>query len=328
MEFEPTASPNPMPPAHRPDRTALSGAMEYHGNVNYCYADAAAMFLGGHGVRVSAGLLEVLTGISLQGAHRLSEPQCEKLYFSLVPGPERLTAAFDLIGVDCTPRSGPANADPVALLAEELRAGPVLLGPLDMGYLRYFPHHHHASGADHYVVAYDMDDEWVYVHDPLGFPASALMLSDLVEAWRGDDLPCPGPPYHRWAAPRQYVEPTPEQRYTRAAAYFRQVQRQVPAGGDVIREFAEALRTDALPPRSHAFLTIFSFPVQARRGLDYAAFFRAGGDTQLAEYKSRQAVVFSECLQAANVGDWSAVADRFHELAELDEKVAAHPVLG
>ncbi|MEV0401536.1 hypothetical protein [Actinoallomurus sp. NPDC050550] len=304
---------------------SLSGAFEYHGNVNYCYADAAAMFVSGQGVQgISSGLIEVLTGISLMGGHLVSEPECEKLYFSLVPSPDRLVRALDLLGLDCMARSGPADADVAAILRAELTTGPVLLGPLDMGYLRYFPYHQHARGADHYVVAYAIDDERVYLHDPLGFPAASMALSDLERSWRADDLPCPGGPFHRWLDLRVRSTPTPDERYMAAMAYFDSIRRETPSGGEVIRDFAKRLRNDELPPRSHAFLTIFTFPAQARRGMDYAAFFKAGGDLTMARYKQRQARLFGECLVAGNAGDWDPVCDRFLELADIEDAMHEH----
>lgn len=329
MTMQETSSENGMPRSGGAGGAgSLAGAMEYFGNINYCYADAAAMFLAGHGVRgINSGLLEVLTGISLVGAHRLVEPECEKLYFSMVPDPDRLTTALRILGLTCRSESGPPDADPVALLRGELADGPVLVGPLDMGYLHYFPHHQHARGADHYVVVYGMDDTHAYLHDPLGYPATAMRLEELSHAWRGDALPCPGPPYHRWAGVRRVADPSPAEIYAAAAEYFTSIQREVPGGGEVIRSFAEDLRSETLPPRSHAFLTIFSFPAQARRATDYAAFFRDGGDLRLAALKQGQAELFSQCLQAGQLGEWSEVADRLRDVAELDEEVSRHPIV-
>jgi hypothetical protein len=307
----------------------LVGVVEYQGNVSYCYADAMAMFVSTHGISgISSGLIEVLTGITLLGGHRVSEPECEKLYFSTVPTPQRLTKALNLLGLECETESGPGTGDPVELLSRDLATGPVMLGPLDMGYLRYFPYHQHARGADHYLVAYAMDEEQVYVHNPLGYPCATLGFDDLARSWRAENLPCPGGPFHRWRQLRRTSSPSPSQIYAGAAEYFESVRKEVPSGVPEILRFAEALRAGELSSRSLAFLTVFSFSAQARRGLDHANFFKSAGDLAMAAYKLRQAEVFGGCLQAANVGDWAGVADRFQELAELEELVAGHSFVG
>jgi hypothetical protein len=41
----------------------------------------------------------------------------------------------------------------LAALQEALSVGPVLLGPLDMGFLPYDPNHMHKRGGDHFIVA-------------------------------------------------------------------------------------------------------------------------------------------------------------------------------
>lgn len=303
----------------------LTGVLEYQGNINYCYADATAMFVSAHGGQgIGSGLIEVLTGISLMGGHRLSEPECEKIYFSTVPTPTRLSTALDLLGFACETESGPADADPVAILRSELETGPLLLGPLDMGYLKYFPFHQHAHGADHYIVAYAIDGERLRLHDPLGFPAATLGFEDLAESWRAEALPCPGGPFHRWRALRRVADPTPQEIFSRAVEYFETVRQEVPSGSEVIRQYAKELRAEQLGPRSLAFLTIFSFPVQSRRGLDYARFFKAGGDLVAARHKLRQSELFGECLQLGNAGEWSRVADHFMELADIEDQVSQH----
>jgi hypothetical protein len=303
----------------------LAGAIEYQGNISYCYADAAAMFVSGNGEQgISAGLIEVLSGISVLGAHRLSEPQCEKLYLSVIPQPDHLTSALNLLGLECEAQSEPDDADPVAVLRESLASGPVLLGPIDMGYMTYFPYHQHAAGADHYTVAYAMDDERVYLHDPMGLPAVSLTFEELTLAWRAEALPSRIGSYHRWFRLRRREHPTPEEIHRAAMARFEQIRQELSPCGDVIRTYSDELRNDTLPPRSHAFLTVFTFPTQSRRSLDYASFFRLSGDVEAARLKLRQAELSSRCLQLGNQGDWHAVADVLREMADLEDELEQH----
>jgi hypothetical protein len=311
-----------------PAGPADGGVLEYHGSVSYCYSDAIAMFLSAHGIDgVSPGLIEVLSGIALLGGARIPDTRGDKLYFSMTPNqvPARLNQAMDLLGCDYTATAGPAGADAVELLRADLRTGPVLLGPCDMGHLTYIPYHAYTGGADHYVVAYAIDADLVALHDPLGFPCARLNFTDLSKAWRARSIGADGGPFRRWLAPRGERRVAVDAAlYRRAVDYLRTVQREVPPGDAVIRTFARDLRSGELAPSTLSFLSVFSFPVQARRGLDHAEFFRWGGDTGLAAIKQRQAQLFSDCHHASGRQDWTLVADRLEQLAELEPLVAGY----
>lgn len=43
-----------------------------------------------------------------------------------------------------------------------------------MGYLSYNPNHEFLAEADHFVLAYGMDDDVVHLYDPEGFPHVSL----------------------------------------------------------------------------------------------------------------------------------------------------------
>ena len=66
-----------------------------------------------------------------------------------------------------------------------------------MGYLTYNPNHTYLLGADHYVVVLSVEENYVLVHDPKGFPCAALPVDILLKAWRaeGMDLVYTNKPY-------------------------------------------------------------------------------------------------------------------------------------
>jgi hypothetical protein len=295
--------------------------MEFHGNIVYGYSDAAAMFLSGAGIRgVSAGLVEVLAGLAAAGAARLAGPGGDRIVFGVAPSavPDRLSQALDLLGCEYTVASGAAGADPAGLLRDALAAGPALLGPLDQAHLSYIPKdHQHAAGTEHYLLAYAVDGDLVHLRDPIGFPAATLPVAELTAAWRAERLGFGCGPYHRWSRVRRAAEPDPAGLAHRVAERFRAWCRDTPAADGVVRRYAADLRAGKVDEAGQAYLVNFTFPIETRRRLDYAWFFRHAGQSGLADRYQRQADLLGAALQAANFGRWDEVADRLTGYAGL-----------
>jgi hypothetical protein len=76
----------------------------------------------------------------------------------------------------------------LARLAAAAAAGPVWVGPLEMGHLRHHPEMTGPIGADHYVVALDVNDHRVLVHDPHGYPYAEVPIDDFLNAWQAETL--------------------------------------------------------------------------------------------------------------------------------------------
>jgi hypothetical protein len=291
--------------------------MEYHGSVPYCYANSVAMLLSAHGERVYPGLVEVLTGVGL-GAVQAPDG---RTYLSTTPQqvPAGVDKALELLGFEAATAAGPEDADVLELLRADLAAGPVVLGPLDMGHLTYIPWHLALAGSDHYLVATAVDGDRALLQDPAGFPATALGRDDLARAWRAERIGAPGGPFRRWLRPRRVARPTARELYDQAMACFAAAYRDRPPSGGVIRALAKHLRPGQVAEGERGFLAAFTFPLGARRALDYAAFFAGGGDARLAAAKQGQARLLGDCLLAANRDDWPPVADALDRLADLEE---------
>ena len=164
---------------------------EYVGNAPYCYANSAAMLLKSIGEDIHPGKIEVLTGVGLgaiwqdDGLFWLSNPYS--------PPDVGLSAALGILGFQFVEGSS-EKPDPCPLeeLEELLQTGPVVLGPLDMGYLDYLPFS--APGADHFVLAYQIASESCFFARSGGFSkrvTSALSSSRtrgrLKESITGED---------------------------------------------------------------------------------------------------------------------------------------------
>lgn len=295
--------------------------IEFYGNLPYCYANSVAMALSVQDEQVSPGLVEVLTGVGL-GAVRIEHGPT---FFSTTPAkvPEGLDKALELLGLSFTSVAGPADAQVQDLLRTDLATGPVILGPLDMGYLTYIPWHGPAAGSDHYVVAYAMDDERVFLQDPAGFPCTSLGFDDLTHAWRAERIGYRGGPYQRWLNLRRVSNPTDAEVYSGAIAYFRTLYRDQSelgrlTGSEAIRTLAREVGTSGMSDDLRGFYTNFALPLGARRALDFARFFAHGGDAGIATLKQEQARLFGEGLLATNRADWTRVAGALNALAERE----------
>lgn len=57
-----------------------------------------------------------------------------------------------------------------------------------MGHLRHQPGRTGPVGADHYLVAIEMDDESILMHDPEGFPYVRLPIDIFLQSWQTTTL--------------------------------------------------------------------------------------------------------------------------------------------
>jgi hypothetical protein len=300
----------------------------YIGNGYYCYTDSTAMLLASIGEIIPSSRIEVLTGVGLWAFW--NEADTMLWFCSLATTPDRgISKALAMLGFEYTERSSQAS-DPAPFdqLRADLAKTPVALGPIDMGYLRYNPNCENLSGVDHYVLAYHMDEQEIYLHDPIGFPHVALSLEQLELAWKAEQIDYRRGAYRYWTAPKRVRHPTAEEVYNQAVQYFTACYRfkfDTPplsewlCGRDAILAGADCIRNGILAPKSAGFLARFMFQLSARRALDFAAFFEPY-NTKLAELKARQAELFGRCHSLAVYGKWTAVADTLQQLADDEEE--------
>lgn len=164
--------------------------LPYVGSGPYCYSNSFAMLLGARSP--STAVIEVATGgpfgMQLIGG---------KLMFFDAYGwdPERgFDQALAAIGWTSTVSKGGDADAALARLTAAVRQGPVWVGPVEMGHLHHQPEMTGPIGADHFVVALDVDDERVLVHDPHGYPYAEVPVADFMTAWRAETISY-GDPY-------------------------------------------------------------------------------------------------------------------------------------
>lgn len=300
----------------------------YVGNGAYCYANSISMLLTSIDENIPPSQIEVLTGVGL-GAIWMEE---EKLVFfgnwghSVEQG---VSQSLELLGFTFITRESTHDDEPPF---EELRAalkkGPVVLGPLDMGYLRYNPNWKYLFGSDHYVLAYEMDEREIHLHDPAGFPYVSLSLEHMADAWKAEGIIDVEGAYHYWTAPVRIHRPTAEEIYEKAKERFVVSYRKafeyaathnVPFGRDAIRSLSQFVRAGEMSPQTYGHLAYFAFQLGAKRALDYAAFFELYAP-DLSKLKCEQAKLFGKCHVLLVKKEWNSLADTLLKLGEAEEE--------
>ncbi|WP_230689982.1 hypothetical protein [Catellatospora paridis] len=160
------------------------------GSGPYCYANSFAMLLGERSP--STAVIEVTTG----GPFGMQLIGGTLVFFDAYGwDPEQgFDRALSAIGWTSTVSKGGDADAALARLTAAVRQGPVWVGPVEMGHLRHQPEMTGPIGADHFVVALDVDDERVLVHDPHGFPYAEVPVGDFMTAWRAETISY-GEPY-------------------------------------------------------------------------------------------------------------------------------------
>lgn len=305
---------------------ATSRFVPYNGNGPYCYSNATSMLLATIDEQFSPSEIEAYTAVGL-GAFWL--PREKLLFFSSIANPpdRGITRAFQLLGFSFKEAStdNPSNP-PFDQLRSDLENSPAILGPLDMGYLTHNPLHKRMIGADHFVLAYAMDEKRVSIHDPEGFPSVHLPLRQLELAWKAENIGYRRGYYRYWTSPERASHPDADQLYKSILRAFRDVYSEGAKiastnkwtiDRDAILTGACHMKNEKVTPAERGFMVHFSLKLGARRALDFASFF-VRRDQRMAELKGRQSHLFGQCQAYAVERRWKQVAESLTELANVE----------
>jgi len=304
----------------------------YIGSGDYCYANATAMLLAASGENVAPSRIEVLCSVGL-GAFWIDG--ADLIFFSsLATSPDRgISQSLELLGFNYAEKwSQETTPPPFESLRADLAHSPAILGPLDMGYLRYDPSHSHFDGVDHFVLVYNMDDQEIHLHDPAGFPHVTLSLKDMELAWKAERIDYRRGSYRYWTALQRREQPTEEDIYNRALQSFKagyQTSEHIATyetwaknwaiGREAIFRCANQVRQGNVAPQLKAHLADFMLKLSARRALDFASFFNPRAPT-LAALKCKQAELFGKSHTLAVRESWASLADTLQGLADIEEE--------
>lgn len=135
-------------------------------------------------------LFEALTGVPYGVYSRALD--ANRLLAPWIDPDEGLDRALNALGVEFEVAAWPLDADSLSALdclGHWLTQGPVLLGPLDMGFLPYISFSHLFHGCDHYVIALKESEGRFLLRDSEGYDLVWIATHDLANAWRGRDIP-------------------------------------------------------------------------------------------------------------------------------------------
>lgn len=301
--------------------------LPYVGNGAYCYANSTSMLLGHIGENVPPSKIEVLTGVGLSASLK---KKGGFLYFNnqtLLPD-LGISRVLEILGFDCQNKVSKTEENfPIDELKKDLTKMPAILGPVDMGYLSYNPRHKYLKGTDHYVFAYEIKGEEVFLHDPAGFPFVSLSFEDLREAWKANGISYKRGYYRYITDVKRVSSPTEKDMYNTALDYFRSLYSEGKektskavwlVGKDAIFYVAEKVKRNGLTEDEAGHFAHFALPLGAKRALDFASFFDYQ-DKNLASLKRKQAQLFGEAHTRAVEKNWGLLAKALGQLADIEE---------
>ncbi|GIM91898.1 hypothetical protein [Paractinoplanes toevensis] len=298
----------------------------YVGNGPYCYANSFAMLLGTRSP--STAVIEVATG----GPFGMQLIGGETVFFDAYGwNPEMgFDSVLTAIGWTSTATSGGSPAEALDRLRTAVARGPVWVGPLEMGYLRHHPEMTGPIGADHFVVALDVNDERVLVHDPHGYPYAEVPVADFLTAWRADTLTY-GTPYTMRTGFEQVAEVSDADAIRSivpaARDYLAMVtDEKMPPGSlgnaDAAHRVAEMVEAGAEKGLREHFI-YFAVRVGARRLDDTATCLELAGYPHAAAIAAEQARLVGSLQHPLVTRDFPRAAAALRELAPTYERLRA-----
>lgn len=293
---------------------------KYYGNGAYCYANAASMLLSSINEDVTPSFLEVATAFGLS-----AQIENDILFFdNVLSSPVKgINKAFQILGYDVHHDSYVNASNPLECLEKDLQQGPVMLGPIDMGELTYNPNHKFMKGSDHFILGILAEHNMLRLHDPGGYPYAEIELKQFCEAWAAEEIH-----YHCgygvWKNPRVLEHLTKKEKENRIMMHIRDVYGELDKnkqdGAQYIKDKAHELLEKGLDDAERNHYIYFTFPLGAKRALDFSSFFKQF-NTSLSKQKQKQALLFGEIQSLALKNDWHTVAQKLHDIADLEKEM-------
>ena len=292
----------------------------YFGDVSLCYSYSLAMALDAYGYDFKAEFLEAIMVMG-NGASIVKEDEQHPLVFFDNGMPDlSISHSLKILGFDYEDfylKDG-AEVDLEEIkrkLETFLSNGPVVLGPLDMGHLTYNPNHTILYGVDHFVTVYDIDDQYLYLHDPAGFACMKVAFSDILEAWKAEAIDYKRGAYSMWGNFEKVKSPSQTQIYQETASIMRA--RYLDGQSNVLECYAKAVAENGLNTEQKQLHQYFSFKLAAVRNL-YLSKFLKDHDPEGAKLKEELATLFGQAHLSCLKEDYQELAHLLYQIAEVD----------
>lgn len=238
--------------------------------------------------------------------------------------------ALAALGWTAETSSGGQSDTALERLTSCLARGPVMVGPIEMGYLRYQPGKTGPIGADHYVTVLNISNDQVLLHDPQGYPFAPLPLDDFIKAWQADTIDYGEPYTMRMNFTRAGVVGI-EEALTASIPHAVDWLRADPghamppgssSNGDAALALAASLESDR-DEGLYEHLVHFAIRVGARRMADAATCLLEIKRAEAAAVMFRQARLIGSLQQSLVVGDNRAAAHTLRTLAPTYDTLRA-----
>lgn len=300
----------------------------YYGNGAYCYSNSTSMLLSSIGEQINPSLIEVLGGVGI-GAYVLSDSNM--VFLSNCSGlPDRgISRALTALGFKFDEKALDSNSYfPIQELKALIDKSPVLLGPVDMGYLKYDPSSEHHFGVDHFIVAYDYNENEVCVHDPAEFPNVWINYENLKDAWSADNIGYKRGHYRYWTNPVRISNPSEEDLYLTAISTLKEIyldgKKYAEPKNKLIDEeailfLANNIKEQKLKKEDYSLLTGFILPVGAKRSNDFYSFFHKF-NPELAEIKLSQSKLLGKMHSLIVSEEYKACVDLLKEYTQYESR--------
>ena len=292
----------------------------YFGDVSLCYSYSLAMALETYGYDFKADFLEAIMVMG-NGASIVKEDEEHPLVFFDNGMPDlSISHSLKILGFDYEDFY---LKDGTEVDLEEIKGkletflsnGPVVLGPLDMGHLTYNPNHTILYGVDHFVTVYGIDDQYLYLHDPAGFACMKVAFTDIIEAWKAEDIDYKRGSYSMWGNFKKVKSPSQTEIYQETARIMKN--RYLNGQNGVLECYAKAVAENGLNTEQKQLHQYFSFKLAAVRNL-YLSKFLKDHDPKGARFKEELATLFGQAHLSCLKEDYQELAHLLYQIAEVD----------
>ena len=292
----------------------------YFGDVSLCYSYSLAMALETYGYDFKADFLEAIMVMG-NGASIVKEDEQHPLVFFDNGMPDlSISHSLKILGFeyeDFYLKDGAeVNLEEIkGKLETFLSNGPVVLGPLDMGHLTYNPNHTILYGVDHFVTVYGIDDQYLYLHDPAGFACMKVTFTDIIEAWKAEDIDYKRGSYSMWGNFKKVKSPSQTEIFQETARIMKN--RYLNGQSGVLECYAKAVAENGLNTEQKQLHQYFSFKLAAVRNL-YLSKFLKDHDPEGARLKEELATLFGQAHISCLKEDYQELAHLLYRIAEVD----------
>ena len=292
----------------------------YFGDVSLCYSYSLVMALDAYGYDFKADFLEAIMAMG-NGASIVKEDEQHPLVFFDNGMPDlSISHSLKILGFDYEDFY---LKDGLEVDLEEVKGkletflsnGPVVLGPLDMGHLTYNPNHTILYGVDHFVTVYDIDDQYLHLHDPAGFACMKVAFKYILEAWKAEAIDYKRGAYSMWGNFKRLKTPSQTEIYRETARIMKT--RYLDGQSGVLECYAKAVAENGLNTEQKQLHQYFSFKLAAVRNL-YLSKFLKDHDSEGARLKEELASLFGQAHLSCLKEDYQELAHLLYQIAEVD----------